>query len=174
MPGARRLGRIHDGPGTFGIYEEITLLYFAYTARISPVQMQTVAPGAEFQFIAHLPEWELDFPIFDDAWNGQLPSARQTAGSTVWGAVFEVPDGDVDTLDDAERGEQRDPVTVEAMDRTGRRHQVTVYLAEGTAASNGNGHRPSSEYLRVMLDGSRHWSLPAGWIAGLEEHLGPN
>jgi hypothetical protein len=24
----------------------------------------------------------------------------------------------------------------------------------------------------VMLRGSRHWSLPAGWIAGLEDVLG--
>ncbi len=39
--------------------EETTLLYFAYTARIAPQEMSDVAPGAEFQFIAHLPEWGL-------------------------------------------------------------------------------------------------------------------
>jgi hypothetical protein len=57
------------------------------------------------------------------------------------------------------------------MDRTGRRHQVTVHLVEG-APPNGNGAAsPSREYLELMVAGSRHWSLPVGWIAGLEEHL---
>ncbi len=54
------------------------------------------------------------------------------------------------------------------MDRNGKRHQVTVHLTE----SNGAALTPSHDYVSVMLRGSRHWSLPAGWIAGLEEHLG--
>ncbi len=72
-------------------------------------------------------------------------------------------------LNEIEGDERRTASTVEAMDRMGRRHQVTVHVAD----ANGNGvHKPSADYLRIMLDGSRHWSLPAGWIAGLEEHLG--
>ena len=31
------------------------MLYFAYTARIEPSKMAEVAPGATFEFIAHLP-----------------------------------------------------------------------------------------------------------------------
>jgi hypothetical protein len=47
-----------------------------------------------------------------------------------------------------------------------------VHLLDGEASTNGNGSsRPSAEYLRLMVDGSKHWSLPFGWIAGLEEHL---
>ena len=58
------------------------------------------------------------------------------------------------------------------MDRTGKRHQVTLHLLDGAATTNGNGNgQPSSEYLELMVAGSRHWSLPVGWIAGLEEHL---
>lgn len=151
-----------------GAIEEADLLYFAYTARIAPERMAQAAPGAEFQFIAHLPEWGLDFPIEAPQWQGSLPTVRPATGSTVWGAVFEVPASEVDQLDRVESEESRVATTVEAMDRLGKRHQVTVHMA----STNGNGsHRPSPEYLRIMLDGSRHWSLPAGWIAGLEEHL---
>jgi hypothetical protein len=147
------------------------LLYFAYTARIAPQLMEQAAPGAEFQFIAHLPEWGLEFPIDDPAWGGTLPTVTPTIGSTVWGAVFAVPDEELDGLNAIENAEQRTAQTVEAMDRMGRRHQVTVHLSE----TNGNGSpNPSADYLAIMLDGSRHWSLPAGWIAGLEEHLQAN
>jgi hypothetical protein len=130
--------------------------------------MAEAAPGAEFQFIAHLPEWGLDFPIEDSGWGGCLPAVAPATGSTVWGAVFSVPDGELDALNDVEASEKRVASTVEAMDRFGKRHQVMVHVS----GTNGNGSAaPSSRYLEIMLDGSRHWSLPAGWIAGLEEHL---
>jgi len=134
--------------------------------------MKKVAPQAQFQFIAHLPEWGLEFPIADDTWGGTLPAVKPETGSTVWGAVYEVPAGDLDDLNEVEAREQRSAHTVEAMDRTGHRHQVVVHLLDGEPSANGNGSsRPSADYLRLMVDGSRHWSLPFGWIAGLEEHL---
>ena len=50
--------------------------------------------------------------------------------------------------------------------------EVLVHLLDGAESNNGNGSRsPSSEYLSLMVAGSRHWNLPVGWIAGLEEHL---
>jgi gamma-glutamylcyclotransferase (GGCT)/AIG2-like uncharacterized protein YtfP len=148
--------------------EEAALLYFAYTARIAPDVLAKVAPGAEFEFIAHLPEWRLEFPINGNGWDGALPSVTPTSGSTVWGAVFSVPDPEVAALDEIESEEDRVASEVEAMDRTGRRHQVRTHVYDGPP--NGN-LSPSSDYLTMMLAGSRHWSLPAGWIAGLEEYL---
>lgn len=134
--------------------------------------MEEVAPGAKFQFIAHLPEWGLDFPIANDTWGGALPVVRPESGSTVWGAVYDVPDTDLARLDEVEATEQRSSDTVEAMDRNGRRHQVVVHLLDGDPTTNGNGSSsPSPEYLKLMVAGSRHWDLPFGWIAGLEEHL---
>jgi gamma-glutamylcyclotransferase (GGCT)/AIG2-like uncharacterized protein YtfP len=152
-----------------------TLLYFAYNARISPDQMADAAPGAEFQFIAHLPEWGLDFPISGKAWGGALPAIKPESGSTVWGAVYKLAKNDFANLDALELSEQRSSETVEAMDRTGKRHQVVVHLLDGARSTNGNGsNHPSSAYLSLMVAGSRHWNLPVGWIAGLEEHLETN
>ena len=148
------------------------LLYFAYNARIAPEQMAKAAPNAEFRFIAHLPEWGLDFPIRDSGWGGALPAITPEPGSTVWGAVYEIGKADLAELDAIELSESRSARTVEAMDRTGKRHQVLVHLLDDAASSNGNGSgSPSSEYLALMVAGSRHWNLPFGWIAGLEEHL---
>ena len=153
-------------------WEARPLLYFAYNARISPDQMKKAAPKAQFQFIAHLPEWGLEFPIANDTWGGSLPAVRPEAGSTVWGAVYKVTKTDLAALDEVEAGEQRSAHTIEAMDRSGKRHQVVVHLLDGSTTANGNGlGRPSPDYLRLMVEGSRHWNLPFGWIAGLEEHI---
>jgi len=134
--------------------------------------MAEAAPDAEFQFIAHLPEWGLNFPIADKTWGGSLPAITPEPGSTVWGAVYELQKSDLLSLDTVEDGEQRSSQTIEAMDRTGKRHQVLVHLLDGDPTVNGNGFAgPSSEYLRLMVSGSRHWNLPVGWIAGLEEYL---
>jgi gamma-glutamylcyclotransferase (GGCT)/AIG2-like uncharacterized protein YtfP len=144
------------------------LLYFAYTARIEPSKMAEVAPGATFEFIAHLLDWGLEFPISGNGWKGGLPSVRPSEGDTVWGAVFAVSDAEASALDAVESAEQRHRHTVEAIDRIGRRHQVTTHVA----ADNGAGQlRPAPDYVALMLDGSRHWELPAGWIVRLEDHL---
>jgi len=130
--------------------------------------MAEICPGGEFQFIAHLPQWGLEWPISSGEWDGGLPSVAEDGVSTVWGAVFDLPNGEFAELDALEKSEGRTAETVEAMDRNGRRHQVTVHIYAGSP--NGS-LPPSTDYVSLMLDGSRHWSLPAGWIAGLEEHL---
>ena len=130
--------------------------------------MAEVSSDASFAFIAHLAEWGLDFPIDGNGWSGSLPTAIPTEGSTVWGAVYSVPDGDASSIDEIEATEGRTATTVEVIDRMGKRHSVVTHLANGT---NGGGGDPSVDYVTIMLAGSRHWSLPAGWIAGLEEHI---
>ena len=154
-----------------GAHQEAVLLYFAYTTRIAPARMAATAPSATFEFIAHLPEWGLEFPVASDDWDGAIPTVAPTTGSTVWGAVFDVDDSALEALDEAEGAESRVRATVEAMDRMGRRHKVVVHVHEANGALTNRSPAPSAEYLEIMLDGSRHWSLPAGWIAGLEEHL---
>ena len=144
------------------------MLYFAYTARIDPGKMAEVAPGATFEFIAHLSEWGLDFPISGNGWKGGLPTVNPNEGETVWGAVFTIPDDQVAALNTVESDEQRAPETVEAIDRTGRRHQVTTHRAVDNGAASLD---PAPDYVAFMLAGSRHWELPAGWIVRLEDHV---
>jgi hypothetical protein len=142
------------------------LLYFAYDANIEPSRLSEVAPRAEFRFIAHLPEWRLHFPIPNGS--GGLPSVRPESGNTVWGAVFSVPDTDLPDLNAREHEEGRVPTTTQAMDREGRRHDVLVHVCGNEVNGEFDPERP---YLEAMVAGSRHWKLPAGWVANLEEHL---
>lgn len=142
------------------------MLYFAYDANIDPDRLTSVAPGASFQFIAHLPEWKLEYTIPNGS--GGLPSVRPLPGNTVWGAVFALGGADRKNIDAAEAAEGRVPATTQAMDREGRRHEVVIHVG-----SNGHGDplQPEAGYVRLMVNGGRHWHLPTGWVASLEEHL---
>lgn len=142
------------------------MLYFAYDAHIDPARLGAVAPGAEFAFIAHLPEWRMEYTIANG--QGGLPSVRPLPGNTVWGAVFTISESDRQGLEQAEAAEGRIPVTAQAMDREGRRHEVLTHVG-GTGESAD--HRPEPDYVQQMVAGARHWKLPAGWVASLEEHL---
>jgi hypothetical protein len=55
-----------------------------------------------------------------------------------------------------------------AVDREGHRHPVLTHVHNGSAGSE---RTPSREYMRLVVEGGRHWKLPAGWVAGLEEYV---
>lgn len=142
------------------------MLYFAYDANIDPHRLGEIAPGAAFEFIAHLPEWKLEFTILNGA--GGLPNVRPLPGNTVWGAIFRVPDDQLAAIDTHEAAEGRVRTTTQAMDREGRRHDVVTHVA---SAESDESLTPEQPYLRQMVSGGRHWKLPMGWVASLEEHL---
>lgn len=144
----------------------MTRLYFAYDANIDPGRLGGIAPKAAFQFIAHLPEWKLEYTIANG--DGGLPSVRPLAGNTVWGAVFSVPGDQLAAIDEMEADEGRVPASAQAMDREGRRYDVITHVSRN--GHNGE-YQPEPSHLRLMVSGGRHWKLPTGWVASLEEHL---
>lgn len=145
------------------------ILYFAYTSMIAPGRISSIAPGASFRFIAHLPETRLIFTHQSVGWVGSLPSVRPEAGNTVWGAVFEVEDADLEAISSSELAEGRlVSYDFKAVDREGKRHSVVTHVFSSDEPSPDT---PSRQYMGHVVIGGRHWSLPAGWVAGLEEYL---
>jgi gamma-glutamylcyclotransferase (GGCT)/AIG2-like uncharacterized protein YtfP len=142
-----------------------TTIYFAYASFLDPERIADVAPGARFLFTAHFPETRLDF--VESAKAGGVPTLVPETGHTVWGGVFEIPNDQVAALTAAEKSEGRAPGwSRKAVDREGNKHDCLTFVATGSP----NGEcRPSSEYLAAMVRGAKHWSLPAGWVMGLED-----
>lgn len=140
-------------------------LYFAYGALLDPDRINRVAPGASFQFIAHYPETKLGFVV-----NGEssgIPTLVKESGHTVWGGVFEIPGAEVEALAKAEEAEGRNGrFDGQAVDREGNKHHCLAFVS---VEETGDGPRPKPDYLKAMIKGARHWSLPAGWIMGLED-----
>lgn len=139
--------------------------YFAYTALLDPRRIDSVAPGARFLFTAHFPETRLAFVGSEP--EEAVPTLIAEVGQTVWGGVFEIPNDEVDSLTKAEGSEGRvSGWDHKAVDREGNKHSCLTFVSEATP----NGElRPSEEYLESMIKGARHWSLPAGWVMGLED-----
>jgi hypothetical protein len=137
------------------------MLYFAYGALLDPELLNKVAPAAKFLFIAHLPETRLSFPTAEG-----LPSVEPATGHTVWGGIFEVTDKEGNAIAAAEAKEGREPRTdMRAVDRAGNKYDVVTYHH----ANGGDDHTPSTSYMERVVKGARHWSLPTGWVAGLED-----
>lgn len=112
----------------------------------------------------------MSFPIEDSTWEGGLPSVHPEEGSTVWGAVFSIAPADLDRLNEAEALEGRAPIeTFKAVDREGHSHEIITHA--DARARNGGDHAPSRAYMEMVVDGAKHWGLPTGWVAGLEEYL---
>ncbi len=140
-------------------------LYFAYGSLLDPDKMKQASPGSKFLFTAHYPETRLDFAASDE--NGTVPTLTKESGHTVWGGVFEIPDDEVSSLIEAEKSEGRVPgFDLKAVDREGNKHECLTFVAIGEV--NGN-NRPNADYLESMVNGARHWNLPAGWVMGLED-----
>lgn len=140
-------------------------LYFAYSSLLDPDRLAAVTPGAMFLFTAHFPETRLDF--VESPEHGAVPTLVHESGHTVWGAVFEIPDDQIQTLVDAEESEGRvSGWAHRAVDREGNKHDCLTFVAKG---SPDGVSRPDAAYLASMINGARHWSLPAGWVMGLED-----
>lgn len=140
-------------------------LYFAYGSLLDPDRMSKAAPGSKFLFTAHYPETKLDFVRVGN--DGAVPTLTKESGHTVWGGVFEVPLDSVDSLTKAEQAEGRQPgFDLKAVDREGNKYDCLTFVAKDEP--NGD-QKPAPEYLESMINGARHWRLPAGWVMGLED-----
>jgi hypothetical protein len=141
------------------------MLFFSYCGLMDPEQLAAVAPKANFQFIAHLPETRMIFPTPDGR-----PSIEAAPGNTVWGAVFEVSAAEMKSITAHEESDGRKALKdIKAVDRSGNKYAVAVFAFAGANKSDQERHRPSSDYMRQIVAGARHWHLPTGWVAGLED-----
>ncbi|MGI8518069.1 MAG: gamma-glutamylcyclotransferase family protein [Acidimicrobiia bacterium] len=137
------------------------MLYFAYSGMMDPELLETVAPQANFQFIAHLPETRLAFPTTDGS-----PSIQAAPGNTVWGAVFEVSNTELKSIAAHEASFGQKPLKdIKAVDRSGNKYPVAAFAYPANSERN----RPSVDHMRQVVSGARHWHLPTGWVAGLED-----
>lgn len=130
---------------------------FLYGSLLDPRLLGELAPGATFDRVAYLSGFRLAF-----ATSGR-PVVVPDQGHTVWGAVFRLPTADL-AVSLTHLGAAKHNTW--AIDRAGERIDVAVY-------SGPDGGHPNEEQVGHMLAGARHWELPAGWVAGLEDLIDP-
>src|SRR5215475_11842143 len=150
------------------------MLYFAYGSNMHSAQMKERCPSAKFVCRAKLPAHRLAFTLKSVERGCGVADVLRDDATAVWGVVYELPENELKDLDKDESFRLGRPD--DENEYTRENHHV---LAEGDAkrpllVSLYRGHPqldpplPSYDYKRLIVEGARHWKLPADYIRELE------
>ncbi len=138
--------------------------YFAYGSNMNWPQMQRRCPSSRFVCIGRLVDYQFGITRHSRLRNCGTANVYPVAGKEVWGIVYEISDPDLLILDSFEDGYRREVLSIYPLKDGGQPLDVLVYIA----AIEDNVPRPSVEYRRLIIDGAKHWNLPATYLALLE------
>ena len=148
------------------------MLYFAYGSNMDWEQMRQRCPSARFLHRATLPDRQIAFTRKSVGGGCGVGDVVRAPGQRVWGVVYDIVGADVGKLDKYE-GFQPD------RDRNAYwRRECTVFIDDDAqnpltcssyfATPQPEPPLPSRAYVRQLIDGARHWGLPAEYIGQLE------
>ena len=146
------------------ITRQIPLYYFAYGSNMNWPQMQRRCPSARFVCVARLVHYEFGITRHSRLRNCGTANVFPAHGKEVCGIVYDVNEADLVTLDSFEDGYRRELMPVYAFGDGTQPLVVLIYVAEIET----NVPRSNAEYKRLILEGARHWNLPATYLALLE------
>lgn len=129
------------------------MYYFAYGSNLSKKQMSERCPDSKPMFIATLPNYRMVFAGWSRKWRGAVASLKTFRGAKVPGAIYEVTEECLRRLDKYEAGYNRVKVTV--FDEDGEPVEAITYIKAGQIEET----PPSKDYLAVIQQGYRDWSL---------------
>jgi len=148
------------------------MLYFAYGSNMHSAQMKERCPSARFLCRAKLPSHRLAFTLKSIERGCGVADVLYEEGKDVWGVIYELPEDELRDLDKDESFRPGQP------DEQNKYTRENHYLwPEGDAkrailVTLYRGHPqldpPSHEYKKLILEGARHWNLPAEYIRELE------
>ena len=146
------------------------MIYFAYGSNMEAARIVKRCPSAKFLFKAKLPDFRLDFTRFSTGNQCGVADIIRDLSATVWGVVYEIDDKDKTALEKFEGVPVRayEPCTVEVQpdgDRA-RSIQATTYVVVTKLDPR---PKPDAEYKARIVNGAKHWKLPAEYIASLEK-----
>jgi gamma-glutamylcyclotransferase (GGCT)/AIG2-like uncharacterized protein YtfP len=129
------------------------LYYFAYGSNLNQKQMKERCADSRPLFTAVLPNYKLVFAGWSRQWRGGIASIKSFRGDRVRGAIYEVTEACLQSLDRHESGYDRLKVTVFGEDD--EPIEAVAYVKAGRL----DDAAPSKEYLAVIQQGLRDWRL---------------
>jgi hypothetical protein len=149
-------------------------LTFAYGSNMDFSQMSERCPSAQFICIAVLKNHSLAFTRKSIKRDCGVSDVVSTPDSAAWGVVYEVTEYDLAVLDIKEGYRP----SRHAEDNSYNRRIETVFQdGDDTkplnveiyfAVPQKNPPLPNQEYKDLIVNGAKHWNLPADYIAELE------
>ena len=138
-------------------------LYFAYGSNLNLRHFKRRCPGAVALGRARLPDYKLAFTRYNRTHKGGVADIVPEPAAEVWGALYDVDDACLATLDEYEgvpRSYRREAVRV--FDDQGVRREAQAYVANQTGA-----FAPSRQYLSIIVEGARDHGLPEEYIESI-------
>jgi gamma-glutamylcyclotransferase (GGCT)/AIG2-like uncharacterized protein YtfP len=150
------------------------MLYFAYGSNMDWAQMKERCPSAKFVCRAKLSSHRLAFTLRSVCRGCGVADILADESKDVWGVVYKLPKIELKNLDKDEDFRCGRPD--DQNDYTRENHYV---WREGDAkrpllVSLYRGHPqpnpplPDCDYKNLIVEGARHWNLPAEYIRELE------
>ena len=138
--------------------------YFAYGSNMNWQQMQRRCPSSRFVCVGRLAGYHFGITRHSRLRNCGTANVYPVAGKEVWGIVYDIADEDLVILDSFEDGYRREILAVYPAEGNQPPIDALVYVA----ALEENVPRPNAEYRRLIVEGAKHWKLPAEYLALLE------
>lgn len=132
------------------------MYYFAYASNLSLKQMSERCPDSKPKFTAILPNYKLIFTGWSRKRRGGIATIRLSPGSKVKGAIYEISERDLRSLDKYEGyPDTYDRMKVKVITADDEFVEAVTYIkriqSEETA--------PSQEYLAVIRQGYKDWRI---------------
>jgi gamma-glutamylcyclotransferase (GGCT)/AIG2-like uncharacterized protein YtfP len=148
-------------------------LTFAYGSNMDFTQMRERCPSAVFVCIAVLKDHRLGFTRKSISRGCGVADVVPANGKSVWGVVYNITEADREVLD-AKEGYK--PTRTENQNAYNRRSVPVNPNGEETptlveiyfAVPQANPPLPNQTYKDLIVNGAKHWNLPADYIAELE------
>jgi gamma-glutamylcyclotransferase (GGCT)/AIG2-like uncharacterized protein YtfP len=132
------------------------MFYFAYGSNLSHKQMIQRCPSSKPRFKATLPNYKLIFAGWSREWHGGVASIKRFAGSKVAGAVYEISERDLRSLDKYEGYPTvYDRLNVLVMTEDSDPIKVITYIKREQSEES----QPSPDYLAVIKLGYKDWGI---------------
>lgn len=128
------------------------VLYFAYGSNMNEPQMHARVPGSRKVDVGWLLDHEFLYSGYSRTWGGAVANVRRKKGQAVFGVLYSLPAGGIETLDRFEGyplAYQRRRVSIQ--DSGGNKRSAFLYFKRATRAEV----EPNPEYVRLITDAHR-------------------
>ena len=132
------------------------MYYFAYASNLNRKQMAERCPDSKPRFVATLPNHKLIFAGWMRKWRGATASIKPSQGEKVVGAVYDISDTCLRSLDKHEDYPATyGRVTKMVFTEDGERVEAITYVKREQSEEG----KPSPEYIAVIQQGYRDWGI---------------
>jgi gamma-glutamylcyclotransferase (GGCT)/AIG2-like uncharacterized protein YtfP len=138
--------------------------YFAYGSNMNWPQMQRRCPSSRFICVGRLVGYHFGITRHSRLRNCGTANVYPAPGKEVWGSVYDINDEELLILDSFEDGYRREVLSVYPREDGESPFDALVYVAP----VEDNVPRPNAEYRRLIIEGAKHWNLPASYLVLLD------